>query len=336
MSLLHTKKCSDLKGDFMIVITGAAGFIGSCLAKRLNELGRSDLLLVDLLNTDIRWKNLRNLKFEEILTPKDFLAQIQNKTLPKNIEMIFHMGACSATTEMDMNFLLDNNVNYSKEVFRFCTQNNIALCYASSAATYGAGEHDYVDSHEKIPQLLPLNPYGYSKQLFDEWVLKQSVTPSKWFGVKFFNVFGPNEYHKGKMRSVVHQAYEQIMAGQAVQLFCSYKEGFSDGEQKRDFVYVKDIVDAMILMLSQGDATQSGIYNLGTGEARSFNDLVKAVFSAMNQKENIHYIPMPENLKSQYQYFTEANMNKFSKNFPDFKFTSLEDAVKDYIQELSQ
>ncbi len=319
----------------MIVITGAAGFIGSCLAKKFNDLGRSDLLLVDLLDKDTRWKNLRNLKFDDIVTPQDFLIRMKEKKIDGKVEMVFHMGACSATTEMDMNFLLQNNVNYSKAIFHYCAEENVPLCYASSAATYGAGEYGYQDSHDQVAKLVPLNPYGYSKQLFDEWVLKQSKVPAKWFGVKFFNVFGPNEYHKGTMRSVVHQAYEQILADHSVQLFCSHKEGYLDGEQKRDFVYVKDIVDAMILMLSEGESSQSGIYNLGTGEARSFKDLAKAVFHAMKKKENIKYIPMPENLKNQYQYFTQADMTKFFKNFPEFKFTSLELAVSDYINDLS-
>jgi ADP-L-glycero-D-manno-heptose 6-epimerase len=244
------------------------------------------------------------------------------------------MGAISATTETDMDLLYDNNTLYTNLLFEVCAKKKIPLVYASSAATYGDGEQGYVDDHKALPKLKPLNKYGWSKQLSDEWVLKQAKKPPYWFGVKFFNVFGPNEYHKGSMSSVVYHGFKQIKADGEVKLFRSHREGYVDGGQKRDFVYVKDVCRAMVELMAAGKKKPalSGIYNLGTGEARTFADLASATFAGMNLKPNIKYIDMPEKLRGQYQYFTEADMAKFKKALPKFKFMGLEEAVGDYVK----
>ena len=315
----------------MIVVTGGAGFIGSALIKELNDSGRTDILVVDRFRDGLKWKNLRGLKFERFIHA-DSLFTKESKRYLDTATVIFHMGACSSTTEMNMDYLMENNVEYSKKLFTFARSKEVPFIYASSAATYGDGALGYSDNHEGISSLSALNPYGYSKQLFDEWVLAEYRKPTIWFGLKFFNVYGPQEYHKEGMRSVVHQAFEQIKSGGIVKLFESYKDGVDDGDQLRDFVYVKDLTRAMLRMSEESDNMVSGIYNMGTGKARSFNDLVKASFSAMNKDTNIEYVPMPKHLKGQYQYYTQADMNKFDKLFPDFTFVSLEDGVKDYIQ----
>jgi ADP-L-glycero-D-manno-heptose 6-epimerase len=313
----------------MIVVTGAAGFIGSVLVKHLNDLGHQDLVLVDDFGTDNRYLNLRGLKYSEFINIDNFFAHHIWKA-PVKIEAIYHMGACSDTTELNMDFLLKNNVHYTNQIFELCSKHKIPVCYASSAATYGSGENGYDDDHKKIEKLRPLNKYGYSKQLSDEWVLSQKKTPPKWFGVKFFNVYGPQEYHKGKMSSVVFQAFNQIKTDGKVKLFKSYKKGFKDGEQLRDFVYVVDVVKAMVGLINS--KAPSGIYNLGTGHARSFHDLVKATFKAMDKKPNIEFIEMPNELKNQYQYFTEAKMKKLHLALPKFKFHSLEEGISDYVK----
>lgn len=318
----------------MIIVTGAAGFIGSALIQQLNLQGEKNIIIVDSLEDGDKWLNLRELKFESIIHPSE-LWDLPLWKRPGGVKAVYHMGACSDTTEMDMDFLYDNNTLFTNLLFQRCTQKRVPICYASSAATYGAGEQGYDDDHKKSPSLKPLNKYGWSKQLSDEWVLKQKKTPPCWFGVKFFNVFGPNEYHKGKMSSVVYHGFNQIKKDGEVKLFKSHKEGYSDGGQKRDFVYVKDVCRAMIELMAAGKKKPSisGLYNLGTGEARTFEDLAKATFNALDMKPNIHYIDMPENLRGQYQYFTEANMSKLKKALPKFKFMKLEAAVKDYVQE---
>lgn len=312
----------------MILVTGGAGFIGSVLVKELNKVGRKDIIIVDRLAKSAKWLNLRNLKYQEYINCDQFFSSPINW---KKIEAIYHMGACSSTTERDVDYLMKNNFEYSKKLFLLATSYKIPIVYASSAATYGDGDSGYSDSHESVASLLPLNPYGYSKQLMDEWVLAQKKYPPFWAGVKFFNVYGPNEYHKGEMRSLVHKAFFQIGSTKKVKLFKSHRDGISDGEQKRDFVYVVDVVRAMIEMIKSGNAAQSGIYNLGAGHARSFKDLMLATFAAMKINPQIEFIDMPTELRDQYQYFTEAQMNKFFTTFPNVKFSSVEEGVSDYV-----
>ncbi|MCM2351520.1 MAG: ADP-glyceromanno-heptose 6-epimerase [Bacteriovoracaceae bacterium] len=317
----------------MILVTGAAGFIGSVIVKQLNDKGHEDIILCDHFESGDKWKNLRGLKYDSFVqVEKLFDHPIWKK--PAGLKAIYHMGACSDTTELDMDFLYENNTQYTNQLLTLATQKNIPIVYASSAATYGAGEQGYVDDHKGIPALKPLNKYGYSKQLSDEWILKQKKKPKVWFGVKFFNVFGPNEYHKGKMSSVVYQSFNQIRDVGEVKLFKSHRPDYKDGEQLRDFVYVKDVVRAMIELIEAGKKkpTLSGIYNLGTGEARSFHDLVKATFTSMDLKPRIHFIDMPLELRNQYQYYTQAEMGKLKKALPKFKFMKLEDAVNDYVR----
>ncbi len=313
----------------MILVTGAAGFIGSVLVKSLNDQGINNIILVDRLRDTEKWMNLNGLQFEEYVHA-DELFDHSNVRLFSNLKAIYHLGACSDTTEKNIDYLMKNNLEFSKKLFLFASQNQVPIVYASSAATYGDGELGYDDAHEGISKLRPMNGYGYSKQLFDEWVLKQKRLPPAWYGMKFFNVYGPNEYHKGKMRSVVVQAFEQIKSQGFVKLFKSYKNGFADGEQKRDFIYVKDVVNAMLALMKHGK--DSGIYNMGTGQARTFKDLVNATFTALNKPAKIEYIEMPEHLKKQYQYYTEANMKKFQAVLPSFRFHTLEEGVKDYVQ----
>jgi len=315
----------------MIIVTGGAGFIGSVLIGELNKMGREDIIVVDRLRDTTKWRNLRNLKYSEYVHSDDLFTP-EYADIVNSAKCIFHIGACSATTEMDMDYLMKNNVLYSKELFQIATELEIPFIYASSAATYGDGELGYNDNHDGIPSLKPMNPYGYSKQLFDEWVLKQERYPKSWFGLKFFNVYGPNEYHKDDMRSLVHKAFGQINDTGLVRLFKSHKEGFEDGKQLRDFIYVVDVVRAMIEMMSDEVSEHSGIYNLGTGKADSFYNLAVATFKAMGKEPNIEFFDMPERLRGQYQYFTEANMEKFKKVFPNFQFMNLEEGVTDYVQ----
>lgn len=317
----------------MILITGAAGFIGSVIVKALNDKGHTDLLLCDHFDSGEKWRNLRGLKFDSFVQVEDLFNHPVWKK-PKGLTAIYHMGACSDTTELNMDFLYKNNTEFSNRLLTLAAQKNIPIVYASSAATYGAGELGYSDDHKGVPALKPLNKYGYSKQLTDEWILKQTKRPKVWFGVKFFNVFGPHEYHKGKMSSVVFQSFHQIKDVGFVKLFKSHRPDFRDGEQLRDFVYVKDVVRAMIELIAAGKKkpSLSGIYNLGTGEARSFHDLAKATFKAMDLEARIEFIDMPTELRNQYQYFTQADMSKLKKALPKFKFTRLEAAVEDYVR----
>jgi ADP-L-glycero-D-manno-heptose 6-epimerase len=317
----------------MILVTGAAGFIGSVIVQQLNHLGHSELLLCDQFGTDERWKNLRGLKFDSMIGVEElFQHPIWRAATP--LKAIYHMGACSDTTEQDMDFLYHNNTLFTNRLLTLAAQKNIPIIYASSAATYGDGTRGYFDDHSGLGTLRALNKYGHSKQLSDEWILKQKKKPRVWFGVKFFNVFGPQEYHKGKMSSVVFQSFNQIREVGEVKLFKSHRPDYKHGEQLRDFVYVKDVVRAMIELMEAGvkKPSLSGIYNLGTGEARSFHDLVKATFRAMDIRPKIHFIDMPLELRDQYQYYTQAEMAKFKRALPKFKFTKLEDAVKDYVQ----
>ncbi len=315
----------------MKLVTGGAGFIGSVLVKELNTQGHEDIWIVDRLEDDEKWRNLQGLSYVDYIHADELFS------LPgdfwETVTEIYHIGAISATTEKNVDKLWENNVRYSQELIGIATLRSIPILFASSAATYGAGEHGYDDEHAGVDKLRPMNPYGFSKQYVDKWILSVEDKPEYWFSLKFFNVFGPNEYHKGDMRSLVHKGFEQINETGTVKLFKSHKEGYSDGGQLRDFVYVKDIVQAMTMLMQHKVPGSSGIYNMGTGQARSFDDLIKATFKAMGKSESIEYIPMPEHLRGQYQYFTEAKMDKFHKVFPEFKFTSLEGAVEDYVKE---
>lgn len=315
----------------MIIVTGAAGFIGSVLATELNRAGYDDLVLVDRLRDGEKWRNLRGVKFREYIHADDLFEPGVIDELGE-VQAIFHMGACSSTTERNVDYLMSNNVEFSKALFQWATQVGIPFIYASSAATYGDGLNGYDDDHESIDKLRPLNAYGWSKQVFDQWVLKQKSTPPRWYGVKFFNVFGPNENHKDDMRSLVSKAHEQILETGSVRLFKSHRDDYNDGEQLRDFVYVVDVVKAMLEMWQLGLDGHSGLYNMGTGQERSFKDLVTATFKAMGREPSIDYIDMPESIRDQYQYYTRASMLKFVNLIPTFKFHTLESAVADYVK----
>jgi len=310
----------------MIIVTGGAGFIGSCFVKKLNEEGINNIVIVDHLGNSEKWKNLVNKKYFDYIDKHVFIELLEAGRLDElSIEAIFHFGACSVTTEKDADYVMDNNFQYSKILAMYSTEHNIRFIYASSAATYGYGENGYSD--KSISNLIPLNVYGYSKQVFDEWVEKNNLF-KKFVGLKFFNVFGPNEYHKGNMASMVFKSYNQIKNTGKVKLFKSNSKDYKDGEQMRDFVYVKDVID-IIWEMYQNRIT--GLYNLGTGKARSWNDLAKAVFAAMELEPKIEYIDMPDELKEQYQNFTEADMKKLKKTKLNIKFNTLEDNVRDYV-----
>ncbi len=313
----------------MIVVTGGAGFIGSAIVWQLNQLGETNIILVDELGVGEKWKNLVPLKFDEFIHKDDFISMIIDRDLPSEIKCIIHMGANSSTTEKDADHLFSNNYLYTQELAKYSLEKNIRFIYASSAATYGNGTMGFNDDDTKLETLRPLNMYGYSKQLFDLWAKRNSVF-DKIVGLKYFNVYGPNEYHKGDMRSVVHKAFEQIRDTGKVKLFKSLNSKYKDGEQLRDFVYIKDAVDMTLFFLDK--PATNGLYNLGTGKARTWNDLVSAIFKALNKSINIEYIELPEHLRKKYQYFTEANMNKMKKAGFSVPITSLEDGVADYVK----
>ena len=312
----------------MIVVTGGAGFIGSAFVWRLNQEGINDIVIVDSLSTDDKWKNLVNRRFVDYIHKDNFLRMICDDRVPFDVSAIVHMGACSSTTERDADYLWNNNYLYTKKLAEWSLKRGIRFIYASSAATYGDGTRGFSDDHSKINELKPINMYGYSKHLFDLWLLRNKLE-GKIAGIKFFNVFGPNEYHKGDMTSVIFKAFYQIKETGKVKLFKSYKPEYKDGGQLRDFVYVKDCIDVMWWLFKNPDV--NGIFNLGTGRARTWNDLIKAVFAAMKKKTNIEYIAMPEALRNQYQYFTQAEMKKLKSAGCPVKFSSLEDSVQDYV-----
>jgi ADP-L-glycero-D-manno-heptose 6-epimerase len=311
----------------MIVLTGAAGFIGSCTLAYFNELGINDFLLVDKLGEKNKWKNLLNKKFIDFIDREQFIFDLDEYD---NIDFIIHIGACSDTTEFNVDYLMEVNYEYSKLLFEFASYREIPIIYASSAATYGNGENGYDDDESKIFNLSPLNPYGFSKQIFDQWVLQQEIKPPYWAGLKFFNVYGPNEYHKGRMASVIFHAYNQLLETGKIRLFKSHKDGFNDGEQLRDFVYVKDVVKVIHYLYET--RKKSGIYNIGSGKARTFKDLATAVINETMPSAKIEYFDMPEDIREKYQYFTEANMKKLASIGYNEKFYSLEDGIKDYIK----
>ena len=311
----------------MLIVTGAAGFIGSCFIAELNNNNINNIIAVDELGNENKWKLIANKKLSQFLHKDTFRKLINKNTIFNGLEAIVHLGACSSTTETDADYLMDNNFLYTKELVDYSINNSIRFIYASSAATYGMGENSYSD--KSIFGLIPLNQYGFSKHLLDMYVINNGFE-NKITGIKFFNVFGPNEAHKGSMRSMVMKSFDQIKETGKVQLFKSNDANYTDGGQMRDFIYVKDCVRVMMQMLK--DNSWSGIYNLGTGQARTWNDLVNAVFTAMNIPANIEYIDMPEHLTKQYQNFTEADTEKLlSKLNKDWNFTTLEDAIKDYV-----
>lgn len=316
----------------MIVVTGAAGFIGSCMVNKLNENGFKNLILVDKFTNQQKNKNLERKSWDQQIDRDVFIDWLDKNA--EKITYVFHIGARTDTTEFDSRVFDVLNLNYSKDIWRICTRKGIPFLYASSAATYGMGEYGYIDEHSIIEKLKPLNPYGESKNDFDKWVLQQNNTPPFWCGFKFFNVYGPNEYHKSRMASVVYHAYNQIKEKGSMKLFRSHNPGFKDGEQKRDFIYVKDLVDVLLFFMEHQH--HPGIYNLGTGTARTFLDLAKATFYAMNITEDISFIDTPEDIRDKYQYFTEARMTKLQKAGYTKAFTSLEQGIGDYVKNYLQ
>lgn len=312
----------------MIIVTGAAGFIGSCLIQKLNELKFRYIIAVDDFSSVEKNRNLEGKAIMERVDRKNLFTWFEKNN--REVEFFFHIGARTDTTEFDTAIFNELNLDYSKNVWKACVAFQIPLVYASSAATYGLGEIGYVDDESLISQLKPLNPYGDSKNDFDIWALAQTKKPFFFAGLKFFNVYGPNEYHKGRMASVIWHAFNQIKTNGSLKLFKSHREDFANGEQMRDFIYVKDLIDVCVFLMEH--RKNSGIYNLGTGKARSFNDLGKATFQALGLEPVIEYIDTPVDIRDKYQYFTEANMNKLRSIGYAKPFTTLEEGVKDYVQ----
>jgi ADP-L-glycero-D-manno-heptose 6-epimerase len=318
----------------IIVVTGAAGFISSVFVQYLNEQGLNQLLLVDDFGVEAKRKNWESKNYIKVIERQAFLTQLETDTF--EIDLIVHLGARTDTTEFNYAIHEELNVEYSKSLWHYATAKKIPFIYASSAATYGAGEYGYEDSHAILDQLQPLNPYGVSKNEFDKWAIAQTEHPPYWTGLKFFNVYGPNEAHKGRMASVIFHAFNQIKSAGVVKLFKSHRPEFKDGEQLRDFIYVKDLVSVidwmMHAMLSQEwSSNKNGLYNLGTGKARSFYDLAANTFIAQGLTPNIEFVDMPEDIRDKYQYFTEANMNKLRSAGYDKPFSTLEEGVQDYV-----
>lgn len=312
----------------MIIITGAAGFIGSCLVSKLNQEGFTDLILVDDFSDAEKMKNLEGKKYSQKIHRDEFIKWLkENQRL---VQFIFHIGARTDTTEFNKEIFDRLNLNYTKDIWNVCVEFGLPLVYASSAATYGLGEFGYDDNEADIPKLKPLNPYGDSKNDFDKWALKQEKKPYFWVGLKFFNVYGPNEFHKGRMASVIMHAFNQIQEKGSVKLFRSHNPKFKDGEQLRDFVYVKDVVEVCHFLLHH--RKDSGIYNLGSGKARTFLDLVKNTFAGVDKTPQIDFMDTPIDIRDKYQYFTEANMAKMKSIGYSKPFHTLEEGVKDYVK----
>lgn len=319
----------------MIIVTGAAGFIGSCLVSKLNKEGFTDIILVDDFSDSEKMKNLeaclpdrQGKKYSQKIHREDFIQWLkENQRL---VQFVFHIGARTDTTEFNKEIFDKLNLNYSKDLWNVCVEFGLPLVYASSAATYGLGEFGYEDNHEIIEKLKPLNPYGDSKNDFDKWAIKQEKKPYFWVGLKFFNVYGPNEYHKGRMASVIMHAFNQIQDKGLVKLFRSHNPDYKDGEQLRDFVYVKDLIDVCYFLLHH--RKDSGIYNLGSGKARSFLDLVKNTYRALGKEPNIEFVDTPIDIRDKYQYFTKANMTKLESIGYPKPFHTLEEGVKDYVE----
>jgi ADP-L-glycero-D-manno-heptose 6-epimerase len=314
----------------MIVVTGAAGFISSALVSRLNADGFKDIIVVDDFSRADKNKNLVDKIYAEKVDRMHFFEWLDKNE--KWVEFIFHLGARTDTTEFDVAIFDELNLNYSKTMWNKCIEYGIPLVYASSAATYGLGELGYADDHAIVPELKPLNPYGRSKNDFDIWALEQEKQPYFWAGLKFFNVYGPNEYHKGRMASVILHAFRQIKDSNKMKLFRSHNPDFKDGEQLRDFVYIKDVVEVCMFLMNNRDPKNNGLYNLGTGQARTFLDLTKNTFKALGIKEDIGFIDTPADIRDKYQYYTQADMSKLRSIGYDRPFTSLEDGVEDYVK----
>ena len=312
-----------------ILITGAAGFIGSCLAGFLNGHGYTKLILADDFSRADKKPNYATKKYLELVERSVLFNWLDQH--PGDIHYVFHIGARTDTTEFDYAVHQQLNVEYSQKIWNYCTTHSVPLIYASSAATYGSGELGYKDDHELIFQLSPLNPYGVSKNEFDKWAVKQPQQPPFWAGLKFFNVYGPNEYHKGRMASVIWHSFNQIREHGFVKLFRSHRKTFQDGEQLRDFIYVQDVIKVCYWLMK--NQPSSGLYNLGTGKARTFNDLVTATFTGLRLKPAIRYIDMPADIRDKYQYFTEADMSKLKEAGYHAPFVSLEDGIMDYVQQ---
>jgi ADP-L-glycero-D-manno-heptose 6-epimerase len=313
----------------IIAITGGAGFIGSALVWGLNRRKFDNILVIDSLGTSDNWKNLVNLKFSDYLDKEEFITKLEQGRFDDVVTAIIHMGACTDTTCKDAKFLLQNNYEYTKRLAEWCIKNNKRFLYASSAATYGDGKNGFSDDHAILAKLRPLNIYGYSKHLFDLWAFNNRYL-EKIAGLKYFNVFGPNEYHKGEMKSVVCKAFEQIKETGKVKLFKSYLNDYKNGWQMRDFVYIKDVVEMTLFVFN--NPTANGIFNIGTGQKRSFYDLVLAVFNSIGLKANIEYIEMPESIQKQYQYFSKADITKLCKLGYTKNIYSLEEAVDEYVK----
>ena len=312
----------------MIVVTGAAGFISSCLVAALNEQGRKDLILSDDFSREDKTRNWADKKYIATVDRDVFPTWLDNNH--QDVEVIFHLGARTDTTEQDEALFDWLNLHYTQQVWERCQRYDIPLIYASSAATYGAGEHGYQDNHSVIGQLTPLNPYGRSKNDFDKWALQQDQQPPRWYGLKFFNVYGPNEYHKGRMASVIFHTFRQIQQTGAMKLFRSHRPDFKDGEQSRDFIYVKDVVKMMIWLWQ--NTAPNGLYNIGTGQARTFYDLAANTFKAQSLAPDISFVDTPIDIRNTYQYFTEADMDKLHQAGYPNKYYSLEEGIADYVQ----
>jgi len=315
-----------------VLLTGGAGFIGSCFLWKLNTTGIDDIYVVDDLGTSEKWKNLSGKNFKDYIDKNDLFDYLDANNL-KGVDTVVHMGACSSTTEKDASYLMRNNYGYSRRLAEWTLKNNKRFIYASSAATYGAGEQGYSDGDELTPRLRPLNMYGYSKQLFDLWVLLNGLA-EKFVGLKFFNVYGPNEYHKGDMRSMVHKGYGQLKETGKIRLFKSHRREYADGAQRRDFVYIKDALDVIWYFVE--DPGKHGIFNIGQGNAQTWNDLAAALFDALEIPPAIEYFDMPDYIRDKYQYYTEADLNKLRSSGYAGEFMNLKAGVKDYVSYLEK
>lgn len=313
----------------MIVVTGAAGFIASFFIKKLNQEGYQDIVLVDDFSVNAKKRNWESLNYSQKVDRKQLFSWIEQNE--NQIQFIFHLGARTDTAEFDLDILNELNLYYSKQLWRLCVQYGLPFIYASSAATYGKGEHGYDDNQHVVNKLVPLNPYGVSKNEFDKWVIAEKKQPFYWAGLKFFNVYGPNESHKGRMASVVWHTFNQVTQTGMMKLFRSHNENYKDGEQLRDFIYVKDVADVLYFLMHH--RKDSGLYNLGTGQARTFVDLATSTFVAMGKEPIISFIDIPKDIREKYQYFTEANMTKLRSIGYKTEFTSLEEGVKEYVQQ---